>query len=443
MHYAPPAAMQAPALDQEARMFRKLNLRIIPFLFICYVVAYLDRINIGFVKLQMQDSLQLSEAVYGLGAGLFFIGYVLFEVPSNLVLKRVGARRTLFRIMVLWGIAGCCMALVKTPMQFYICRFLLGVFEAGFVPGAIYYINRWYPSSRRGAALGVFLSGIPIAGMVGGPLSGLTMTYFNGVLGWGGWQWTFVVQAIPAIVLGVAAFFLLNDEIRDARWLTPGERDLLQDLMAKEEAGNTAHGAGPVELRDVRVYLMAIAYMAFICGTYTLSFWLPTLLRNAGAATALQAGLYSAIPFGLGAIGMVLLCRRSDRTMERRWHTAMAAVVGAIALALIPFAPNTLAFACLLLTVGTTTIYGTVPLFWAMPTDYLAGSPSAAGTLAFITSIGLIGGFVSPIVLGAIKDATGSLNGGLYATSALLVLGAVLLLAGVSEQHLRRQTASR
>lgn len=438
-----PTLAQAPLYDREDAIFRKLNLRIIPFLFICYVVAYLDRINIGFVKLQMQDALQFSNAIYGLGAGIFFIGYVLFEVPSNLLLQRVGARRTLCRIMVLWGIAGCCMALVKTPTQFYVCRFLLGMFEAGFVPGAIYYINRWYPMKRRGAALGVFLSGIPIAGLIGGPASGLSMTYFDGWLGWAGWQWTFVIQAVPAIVLGVLAFLLLDDEIRDARWLSTDERETLQQLMAAEAQANAGHRHSAVELGDIRIYLMSLAYFTFICGTYTISFWLPTLLKNAGASTMLEAGLYSAIPFGISAVGMVLLCRSSDRLMERRWHTALTAVAGAIAIALIPFAPNTLLHACLLLAVGTTAIYATVPLFWAMPSDYLAGSPSAAGTLAFVNSMGLIGGFVSPIVLGAIKDATGSLTYGLYATSALLVVGAVMLIAGVSADHLRRGVGRR
>lgn len=441
MQYGIPAQVGETHVDREDALFRKLNLRIIPFLFICYVIAYLDRINIGFVKLQMQDALQFSNAVYGLGAGIFFVGYVLFEVPSNLLLRRVGARRTLCRIMVLWGIAGCAMALVRTPAQFYICRFLLGMFEAGFVPGAIYYINCWYPMKRRGAALGVFLSGIPIAGLLGGPASGLSMTYLDGTLGWAGWQWTFVMQAVPAILLGVVAFRLLDDKILDARWLSTDERHHLQQLMKAEEAANAGHDNGPIEWRDVRIYLMSAAYFTFICGTYTLSFWLPTLLKGAGASSTLEVGLYSAVPFGISAIGMIMLCRSSDRRMERRWHTALAALAGALALGVMPFAPNTLAFASLLLAVAATAIFATVPLFWAMPSDYLAGSPGAAGTLAFVNSIGLIGGFVSPIALGAIKDLTGSLTYGLYATSLLLALGAALLILGVSAEHLRRGVA--
>ncbi len=423
----------------EDAIYRNVNLRIIPFIFVCYVVAYLDRINIGFVKLQMQDALKFDDAVYGLGAGIFFIGYVLFEVPSNVMLKRIGAKKTLGRIMLLWGIAGCCMALVRTPLQFYVCRFLLGAFEAGFVPGAIYLISCWYPSKRRGAALGVFLTGIPIAGVVGGPVSAWTMTRFDGLAGWDGWQWSFVIQALPAIVLGVIGFFLLDDGIETARWLSDAERRIVSAQVAAEIGPENSQGRTRIaDFGDFRLYAMGLAYFTFICGTYVLSFWLPTLLRHAGLKDNLSIGLYSAIPFAVSVLGMVLLCRSSDRTMERRWHTALCAIAGAAALAAIPYVPNTLLYACILLSIATTAIYATVPLFWAMPSDYFAGSPGAAGSLALVNSVGLIGGFVSPFAIGWIKALTGSLVWGLYSTSVLLLAGGIALLIAVPKRLLHR-----
>ncbi|SIT34930.1 Major facilitator superfamily [Paraburkholderia piptadeniae] len=439
------AEMSSGALVEgifEDTVARKVSLRIVPFLLVCYVVSYLDRINIGFAKFQMQDTLGFSDAIYGMGAGVFFIGYMFFEIPSNVFMKRIGAKKTLSRIMLLWGLVGCCMALVSTPMQFYVCRFLLGACEAGFAPGVIYYISCWFPKRRQGKALGVFFSGIPIAGLIGGPASGWVLTHFDGLTGMHGWQWMFVLQAAPAILLGVIAYCLLDDDISRAKWLSSDERRYLEMEIASEiDVTRSGHAPRIADFGDVRLYLMALSYFTFICGTYALSFWLPSMLKNAGLKDNLSIGLYSAIPFAVSAVGMVLLCKSSDRSGERRWHTALSAIVGGAALAAIPFVPNTLFCACTLLAIAATTIFATISLFWTMPSEYFAGSPGAAGSIALINSIALTGGFLSPFVIGWIKTATGSLVGGLYLISAVLAIGGILLLVSVPK-HLVKRHAS-
>lgn len=416
----------------EERLYRKVTLRIVPFIFLCYLVAYLDRINIGFLKLQMQDALSFSDAVYGLGAGIFFLGYVLFEVPSNLMIGRLGARLTIGRVMLLWGLTAAAMSMVKTPMQFYVCRFMLGVFEAGFVPGVLYYLSCWFPKKKRGVALSIFLAGSPIGGMIGGPVSGTIMRQMEGVLAWGGWQWAFVVEAVPALVLGVLAFVVLTDKVADAKWLTKDERNrVIRDLEAEKVENGQKSSASLSDYLDKRIYFMTFAYFACICGTYALAFWMPTMLKHVGVTNVEAIGWYVAIPFGCSAVTMFLLSKNSDRTGERRWHTALCATLGGVALAAIPFAPPTLTASLILMTLAAIGLFSTLPLFWAIPSDYLAGSPSAAPLMALINSLGLLGGFFSPAAMGWIKEVTGSLFYGLYATAALLVVGAIVLVLGV------------
>lgn len=418
----------------EGQLYRKINLRIVPFLFLCYLVAYVDRINIGFLKLQMQDALRFSDAVYGFGAGIFFLGYVLFEVPSNLLIGRLGARLTIGRVMLLWGLAAGAMSMVKTPMQFYVCRFMLGVFEAGFVPGVLYYLSCWFPKKKRGVALSIFLAGSPIGGMIGGPASGTIMKQMEGVLSWDGWQWAFVVEAVPAIILGILAFFLLTDKVADAKWLTRDERSrVIRDCEVERIENGPKSTANLADYLDKRIYLMTFAYFACICGTYTLAFWMPTMLKNVGVTNVEAIGWYVSIPFGCSAVAMYLLSKNSDRTGERRWHTALCMSVSAVAFAAIPFAPATLTAALILTTLAAIGLSSTLPLFWAIPSDYLAGSPSAAPLMALINSLGLLGGFFSPAAMGWIKQVTGTLVYGLYATAALLVVGALVLILGVPE----------
>jgi D-galactonate transporter len=421
--------LAAPDRQADARLYAKVAWRLIPLLFICYVVAYLDRINVGFAKLQMQDALGFSDTVYGLGAGIFFVGYFLFEVPSNMILERIGAKRTIARIMICWGVVGCLMAHVSTPTGFYVLRFLLGAFEAGFFPGVVYYLGCWFPESRRGHMLGIFMTGIPIAGLFGGPVSGWAMSSLNG-FGFQGWQWLYIIEAAPAVLLGIAAIVWLDDNAGRAKWLTNAERERIAGALTAESARNSSRADSSLRtaMTSPRLYALAFAYFAFICGTYAVSFWLPTMLKSSGVTDVARIGWLSAIPYGISAVGMVALCRSSDRTMERRWHTSLAAIAGAVALALLPYVPSSVSVTLVLLTVAATGIFATMPLFWSIATDYFSGTPSAAVAIAFINSLGLVGGFASPFAMGWLKTATGSLTSGLYLVTAVVLAGAVALM---------------
>ncbi|MGN6665465.1 MAG: MFS transporter [Trinickia sp.] len=410
--------------------YRRITWRLIPFLFVCYVAAYLDRINIGFAQIQMRQALGFSDAVYGLGAGIFFAGYFLFEVPSNLVLQRIGARKTLIRIMLLWGLTSAGMMFVKSPTAFYVMRFMLGVFEAGFFPGIIFYLTCWYPAERRGRVMALFLTAVAIAGVLGGPLSGWALNRLDGLHGLQGWQWLFLVEALPSCLLGVAAFFYLDDNPRDARWLSDAEKALVLDGLNRERDPSSPferHGFGGA-LKSARIYALAFVWFAFICGVYAISFWLPALIRGAGVTSAYSIGMVSAIPYGVAALTMVLVSRHSDRTRERRWHTAVCALIGAAALSAIAGTGSDLTLAIACISVATACIFTLQPLFWAIATDLLGGTRAAAGTIAFLNSLGLLGGFASPSMLGFVKTATGSLNNGLYVVSVLLVIGALIAL---------------
>ncbi|MDR5815041.1 MFS transporter [Caballeronia sp. LZ033] len=413
--------------------YRRITWRLIPFLFICYVAAYLDRINIGFAQIQMRTDLGFSDAVYGLGAGIFFAGYFLFEVPSNLILERIGARKTLIRIMLLWGLTSAGMMFVKSPTAFYVMRFMLGVFEAGFFPGMIYYLTFWYPAERRGRVMALFLTAVAMAGVLGGPVSGWALNNLDGLHGLQGWQWLFLVEGLPSCLLGIAAFFYLDDKPRDARWLSDTEKALVQHQLDGER--DTAsmferHGFGGA-LKNARIYALAFVWFTFICGVYAISFWLPALIRGAGVTDAWSIGLFSAIPYGVAAVTMVLVSRHSDRTRERRWHTAGCALIGAAALSAISGTGTDLTLALACISVATACIFTLQPLFWAITTDFLAGTRAAAGTIAFINSLGLLGGFASPSMLGFVKSMTGSLNNGLFVVSALLVIGTLVTLRSV------------
>lgn len=410
--------------------YRKVTRRLIPFLFICYVAAYLDRINVGFAQLQMRQDLGFSDAVYGLGAGIFFAGYFLFEVPSNLMLDRVGARKTLVRIMLLWGVTSAGMMYVHSPVMFYAMRFLLGVFEAGFFPGMILYLTYWYPANRRGRVMALFLTAVAIAGVVGGPLSGWALNHLDGLHGLKGWQWLFLTQGLPSCVFGFVAFFYLDDRPDGARWLSAAEKKILRDGLQRDLDASTAFQRHSFRdaLKMPRVYSMAFTWFTFICGVYAISFWLPALIRGAGVSDVYSIGVLSAIPYCVAAITMVSISRHSDRTAERRWHTAMCAAIGAITLAAIPQAAGDLVLSLTVVSIATAAIFTLQPLFWAIATDYLGGTRAAAGMIAFINSLGLMGGFVSPTVLGWVKSMTGSLSNGLYVVAAMLLAGAIVTL---------------
>lgn len=424
--------------DGTTSIYRKVNLRLVPFLFICYVAAYLDRINIGFAQLQMKQDLGFSDAVYGLGAGIFFFGYALFEVPSNLLLEKIGARKTLIRILVLWGLTSAGMMLVTTPTQLYVTRFLLGLFEAGFFPGIILYFTYWYPTHMRAKIIALFMSGMAVAGIIGGPLSGWIMNDLAGVNGWKGWQWMFLLEGLPSVVLGLTAWYLLCDRPAEANWLSAHEKDLIDRALQRDRQalGPAHHGSLRQALRDPTIYILAFAYFTFIAGTYVITFWLPTMVKSFGVSNPLEIGALTAIPYVIGAIGMVALGKHSDRTRERRWHCAGAAFLGGAGLIAASLLTGQLAGALLALSFATIGIFATMPLFWSIPTAYLS-APAAAGGIALINSLGLVGGFVSPFVIGWVKASTGSVNYGLYIVTGLMVLGALALLLGVSSKVLQ------
>lgn len=414
------------ALNQETT-YRKVAWRIMPLLLVCYIVAYLDRVNVGFAKLQMMQALGFSDVIYGLGAGIFFVGYFLFEVPSNIILHKVGARLWIGRIMISWGCLSAGMMLVSSETAFYIMRFLLGVAEAGFFPGIILYLTYWYPAQRRGRITAMFMTGIPLAGVVGGPLSGYIMKSFDGVSALAGWQWMFLLEGVPAILLGAIVILKMDDRISDANWLSEEERSMLEKNIAADAEEKDDHSVFHV-LSSGRVWLMALIYFSFVMGLYGVSFWLPTIIKAMGVADPLQIGLLSAIPYGVATIAMLLIARNADRLRERRWHVAIPAVIGAIGLLLsVLWADNTL-LAMAALTLATACIITTLPLFWSLPTAFLAGTGAAAG-IAMINSLGNLAGFASPYAVGWLKQLSGATGSGMVLLAGSLILGALLTIS--------------
>ena len=407
-------------------VYRKVAWRLLPVLFLCYVVAYLDRVNVGFAKLQMLADLHFSDTAYGLGAGIFFIGYFLFEIPSNLILHRTGARVWIARIMISWGMLSSLTMFVTSEASFYGLRFALGVAEAGFFPGIVLYLTQWFPSERRARIIALFMTAVAISGVVGGPLSGVIMTTMAGVRGWAGWQWLFLLEGIPSVVMGAVVYLYLDDSIDAATWLTPHEKIVLHERLRAEDATKVSLSVGET-LRSGRVLSFAAVYFTFTMGLYGVGFWLPQIIKNLGVRDVLNVGLLSAIPYGVGAVAMVLTARRSDRTGERRRHVALSALVGSIGLALAGASGHNTVAGMTALSIGTAGVLSTLPLFWTMPTAMLAGASAAAG-IALINSIGNLSGFLAPYVVGAITDATGSQTYGLYVLAAALLLGAAMTL---------------
>jgi len=411
-----------PAL--EARAYRRVTWRLIPFLFLCYVVAYLDRVNVGFAKLQMLNDLGMSETAYGLGAGIFFIGYFLFEVPSNLILHRTGARVWIARIMITWGLLSAATMFVTSASWFYVVRFLLGIAEAGFFPGIIVYLTQWYPASRRARIVALFMTAVAMSGVIGGPVSGWILETMAGVNGWAGWQWLFLLEGVPSLVLGVAVYFYLDDSVQHARWLPDEERALLVANL-RDDATGMEHGSVFATLRDPHVLLLASVYFCIVMGLYGIGFWLPQLIRTMGVDDARRIGLLSAIPYAVAAIVMVLVGRSSDVRRERRWHLAGGALAGAFGLVVAGVFSTTLSIGLAAMTVATVGVLSAAPVFWALPTASLRGASAAAG-IAVINSIGNLAGFLSPYLIGVARDVTGEATVGLYAIACCLLLGALL-----------------
>jgi MFS transporter, ACS family, tartrate transporter len=416
--------------ELERRTLRKISLRIVPFIMLLYFISYIDRVNIGFAALTMNKDLGFTSSVFGFGAGIFFVGYFLFEVPSNIILEKVGARLWIARVMITWGIISAAFAFIQGEISFYVFRFLLGVAEAGFFPGIILYLSYWFPARRRAQVVSFFMAAAPISTVLGSPLSSALLE-MHGVLGLKGWQWMFLLEAVPAVILGFVVFFFLTDRPEKATWLASDERDWLVSTMNAEHAakGAKAHHSIWSGLSDMRVLALSLIYFGTSAGLYTLGIWAPQIIRQFDLST-MQVGLLNAVPPTVAIVAMIIWARHSDRTGERTWHVVIACLVAAVGLALAGLAGSvlTVVAALTLVNIG---ISSAKPPLWSMPTMFLSGSAAAAG-IATINSIGNLGGFVGPTVIGWIKDMTGSFLGGLYFVAGLLCLSAVLtlLLAG-------------
>lgn len=424
----------------ESRVLRKITWRIVPFIMVLYLIAFIDRVNIGFASLTMNQDLGFSATVFGVGAGIFFLGYFLFEVPSNLILNKVGARIWIARVMITWGIVSGCMALVQGTTSFYTLRFLLGVAEAGFFPGIILYLSYWFPARRRAAVTAMFMAAAPLATAIGSPISGALLE-MHGLWGLAGWQWMFIIEAIPAVILGIVVLFYLTDRPEKANWLTEDERNWLVKTMEQEQAGKpkASHSiwAG---LADIRVLALSLVYFGTSAGLYTLGIWSPQIIKGFGLSS-FHVGLINAIPAVFAVVAMILWARHSDRTAERTWHVVGACLLAAVGLAFATSASSVIAV-LIALTLVNIGISASKPPLWSMPTLFLSG-PAAAAGIATINSLGNLGGFVGPSMIGWIHDKTGSFAGGLYFVAALLVVSAIvtLVLANSSSHESGRKTS--
>ncbi|MCU4424315.1 MFS transporter [Acinetobacter sp. WU_MDCI_Abxb74] len=407
--------------------YRKIAFRLMPFLMLCYFCAYLDRVNVGFAKLQMMSDLQFSEAVYGLGAGIFFIGYFLCEVPSNIVLHKVGARRWIARIMITWGILSGCFAFVQTEWQFYTLRFLLGVAEAGLAPGLLLYLTYWFPSYRRARMTVLWFIAIPISGMIGGPLSGLIMDRMSGVHGWFGWQWMFLIEAIPTVVVGLLVLAVLKDSVQDANWLTQDEKNLVKQELAQDNQHKEGHGSVKEFVADKRLWLLAGIYFCVVMGQYAITFWLPTLIRNSGISDNWHIGLLTSLPYMCAIVVMLLAGRSGDHFQERRWHLIIPMCAGAIALTLATLLASNLTLSLICLCIAASGVLTASSLFWMLPTNFLGGVSAAAG-IAAVNSFANLAGFCSPYLIGWVTTNTGSNAIGMFLITAVLIFGASLVL---------------
>jgi D-galactonate transporter len=433
----------------EARTIRKVSARLIPFLMICYFIAYLDRVNVGFAALTMNKALGLTATMFGFGSGIFFLTYFLFEVPSNLALDKFGARKWIARIMVSWGILSGLMAFIpdiaratglSNELTFYVIRALLGFAEAGFFPGIIFYLTLWYPSVYRGRIVGAFMAAIPLSSAIGSPISGMILG-MNGVGGLDGWQWLFIIEAAPAVVLAFVTYFYLTDLPADADWLEPDERVWLADrLDAERRQREAAQKLSVLEvMRNPRVWALALVYFGLVACNYGVGFWLPQIIKAFGLSNA-ATGWVTAIPYAIGAAFMVWYGYHSDATGERKGHTAVGLLIAAAGIAASTLTGNP-ALTIVAFTIGACGVFGTLPVFWTLPTAVLSGTAAAAG-IAAINSIGNLAGFVGPYAMGWIKDATGSFTGGLLLIAALAIAAMAMVLALGHNTALERAPAA-
>jgi MFS family permease len=408
----------------ESTAYHKVDFRLLPFLFLCYILAYLDRVNVGFAKLQMLKELSMSDAAFATGAGIFFIGYFFFEVPSNVLLKKFGARMWIARIMISWGVISACMIFVKGEWSFYGMRFLLGLAEAGFFPGVIFYLTLWYPSKLRASRTAWFVAAIAVSGVVGNPVSGWIMDKLSGAMNLAGWQWLFLSEGIPSVIVGIWVIFYLDSSIEEAKWLTTEDKALLTNNLIAEDKHKTEHRLADA-FKSGKVWVLCAIYFTLMIGLYGIAFWLPTIVKAFGIKGYLGVGLITAIPYGVAVIGMILLSVHSDKTGERRLHYVFNVTAGAIGLVLSGIFASNPVWAIVFLSIGTLGVIGSMPLFWPLPSAFLAGTAAAAG-IGIVNSVGNLGGYFGPNIPIWARLISSNRSAALYIIAGILMVGAFL-----------------
>ncbi|MFF5792470.1 MFS transporter [Paeniglutamicibacter sp. NPDC012692] len=420
----------------EESVYRKINRRLLPILLLCYTFAYLDRVNIGFAKLHMQQDIPaLTEAVFGIGAGLFFLAYACLEIPSNMLMHKIGARRTITRIMILWGLSSSAMLFVRDETSFYALRILLGIFEAGFAPGIILYLTYWYPARRMAAVMGIYMLAGPIGSILGSGVSAAIIAATDNLGGMAGWQWMFLIQGLPCVFLGFLFWKSMADRPSEAAWLSDSEKLIVAKAIGETKANQSTHRFVDA-LREPSVYIMAAAYFGIMCGIYAVSFWLPTILKDNGVKDTFAIGMLTAIPYALTIPSMILISRSSDRFQERKWHAIVPALVAAAGLTVAAFTSTNFLLSFVALCVAVCAVWSAYTVFWAVPSQHFGGT-AAVGGIAFINTIGILGGFVAPTIMGFVREATGSTQGGLLTMVGLLFvsIAALLLLPAALRKH--------
>lgn len=427
------AEIHVPLRNDEAfaqRTFAKVKWKILPLLMICYVLALVDRNVIGFARLGFMSDLGFREVVYGIGAGIFFVGYILFEIPSNLMLQRIGFRKTVLRIMLMWGLACASFSMMSSETMFYVLRFALGVAEAGFFPGVLLYLTLWIPRARRASVTALFMAAIPISGMLSGPLAGAIMQHLDGLFGLKNWQLLFLIAGLPACVMGVIAYCYLDNSPTEARWLSATERQLIDDELKSDDSSNAnEHHSLWGALKDKRVYVLAFTALAVFSGAVAAAFWVPTIIRRTGVTDLFHIGLLSSLPFLVGMIAQYLVGRHSDRVLERRWHVAICLSVSAIGWMLLSILQPDTTLSVILLVVATASVLGATGPFWTLPGSLLTGK-AAAGSIALVTTLAGVGNVFMPVVVGALIDLTGSMAVSQAAYGVLMLVGAAMIVLG-------------
>ncbi len=421
--------------SEKQQLLKKLLWKILPILFIAYFFSFLDRVNIGYAKLQMQDAIGFTDTQYALAAGIFFIGYAAFEIPSNVLMDKIGARKTLARIMILWGLASAATMFVNSATQLYFIRLLLGIFEAGFFPGVILYMSFWFPSYMRGRVTSILILATLTAPIIGGPISGLIMTHMDGYYGLGGWQWMFLLEALPIIFIGILCFYYLTDKPSNSRWLTDGERLVHKEIMDKDrdpsisaEDEKNKHSMTAVWscIKDYRIYLIASLAFAAYCGSYGFNFWLPTMIKEMGVTNIAHISFYAVIPFSLAAVGMITVGRSSDKFRERRWHYTISMLFGAAMMCLAAFWTGDMISRLVILGLAGFGFSGGVVVAWSLPAAYLSGKTAPAG-IAMVSTLATMSGLFAPWVIGSMREMTGTNEAALLSIAAVMVVAALIM----------------